>query len=274
MRSRYLLLAFAVTLLFSVLNAQSLSIASWNIRDLGKTKSPEEIIAIARIINQFDIVGVQEVVAKDPGGAKAVAKIADELNRMGSRWDYRLSDPTRSSSSHLSERYAYFWRSSKVQFLSADLDNQLALQVEREPYWLKVRVDDFIDPIYLINFHSRPYNQQPESEITLFQTYPQRAKGLPLIFLGDWNLDEEHPVWIPFQAMSYLPAVVKTPTTLKRNCKAGNYRNHSIDNIYYPSQYFELESSGVIDFINGDCINLPKLRHLSDHLPVFVVLKL
>ncbi len=47
------------------------------------------------------------------GGAQAVARLADELNRKGTKWDYVISDPT-SSSAYKTERYAFIWKTSKV----------------------------------------------------------------------------------------------------------------------------------------------------------------
>ncbi|PHI18938.1 endonuclease [Lewinellaceae bacterium SD302] len=261
-----------VILLFSgalSLVGQSFTLASWNISNLGKTKTGQEIWAMATIISLYDIVGIQEVVGKDPAGAKAVARIVDQLNRMGSSWDYRVSDPTRSTSGHISERYAYIWRKSKVTHLRSGLDGKLAATVNREPFWLEIRVKGFDRPIWLTNFHSRPHDQEPELEIAQLVSYPSRAGDQPLILLGDWNLDEDHAVWQPFYVLGYAPAVRNTPTTLKRKCKDGDYRNHSIDNLYYPANKLEMTGSGFTDFVNGDCENLPLLRHLSDHLPVW-----
>jgi hypothetical protein len=44
-------------------------------------------------VRDYDIIAIQEVVA-GYGGAQAVAKLADELNRKGSKWNYIISDPT------------------------------------------------------------------------------------------------------------------------------------------------------------------------------------
>jgi len=54
--------------------SQTFSIVSWNISHFGKTKDASEIKRIAQIVRDFDIVAIQEVVAIDPAGAKAVAR--------------------------------------------------------------------------------------------------------------------------------------------------------------------------------------------------------
>jgi hypothetical protein len=51
-----------------------------------------------------------EVVA----GYGVQARLADELNRTGSKWDYIISDPT-SSSPYKTERYAFIWKTNKLK---------------------------------------------------------------------------------------------------------------------------------------------------------------
>ena len=69
---------------------------------------------MAKALTDDDIVAVQEVVAGDGGGAQAVARLADELNRTGFKWDYSISDPTQGGV-YSSERYAYLQKPSKVK---------------------------------------------------------------------------------------------------------------------------------------------------------------
>jgi deoxyribonuclease-1-like protein len=59
-------------------------ILSWNIENLGKSKSDTTINFIVKTIKTYDVIALQEVVAGN-GGAQAVAKIADELNRKGEK---------------------------------------------------------------------------------------------------------------------------------------------------------------------------------------------
>ena len=116
-------------------NSYSIKILTWNIQELGQSKNTEEIASITKIINPHDIVVIQEVVAKDPRGAQTVAKIVDELNRMGAKWNYSISDPTQSPSNNMSERYAYIWKTSKVSITTKPyLDKELKDKCIREPY--------------------------------------------------------------------------------------------------------------------------------------------
>ncbi|MFV5702551.1 hypothetical protein ACM55F_11825 [Flavobacterium sp. XS2P12] len=75
------LLLFISTVAFS-----QTKLISWNLENFGKSKSEETINYIANSLRDYDIIAIQEVVA-GYGGAQAVAKLADELNQRGAKWD-------------------------------------------------------------------------------------------------------------------------------------------------------------------------------------------
>ncbi|WP_434035662.1 endonuclease/exonuclease/phosphatase family protein [Formosa sp. 4Alg 33] len=246
-----------------------LKIASWNIRDLGRTKDANEIHKIAQILRDFDLVAIQEVVGKDPAGAQAVAKIADELNRMGSKWDYRTSDPTKSPSVYISERYAFLWKTSKVKLTNpAYLDSELAEKCFREPYIGKFQLTKGTEPFYVVNFHSRKHDDHPEQEIIYLKDYSTKLNSDSVFILGDFNMNEKHEVWNNLYNKGFKSALKDTKTTLKTKCKNGDYLNYPIDNIYY-SKNISPVKSGAIDFVR-DCSNLEAARQLSDHLPIYL----
>lgn len=249
------------------------TLASWNMQNLGRTKNPDELKEIANTLRNFDIVALQEVVAKDPAGAQAVAKIADELNRMGAKWDYRISDPTKSPSVYISERYAFLWKTAKVSLVHrAYLDEELEDLCNREPYIAAFKLKGESDPFYVINFHSRKHDDRPEEEIIHFLDYPKRLNSNRIIIAGDFNLDENHQVWKPFYRNGFKSSLQNTPTTLKMKCKDDEYLNHAIDNIYFASDIKPLHS-GSIDIVSA-CAELESARRISDHLPVFMEFKL
>ena len=245
----------------------TISLVSWNIRDLGGSKNEKEIEKIVQVLRDFDVVAIQEVVAKDPKGAQAVAKIADGLNRSGSKWDYKVSDPTHSPSVYSSERYAFIWKTSKIALVNKPiLDKQLEDVIVREPFIGLFKATESTEQFYVVNFHSRKFNEHPEKEIKYFKAYPERLKFHNILIAGDFNLDEKHTVWNPLYSKGYLSALKNSPTTLKINCRNGNYLNHSIDN---NAAKMTMSNSGKIDFV-GSCDNLAKARLISDHLPVFM----
>ena len=253
-------------------NKTDLKVLTWNIQDLGGAKNSLEIRFIAQIIKNYDIIAIQEVVAKDPKGAQAIAKIVSELNRLGSKWDYSISNPTKSPSSYISERYAYIWKTSKLRLLQKPtLDVLLENVIEREPYLAKFEIIKNKKIVYFINMHARVYNRKPEIEIAHFKKYPKRLQTDAIFILGDFNLDENHTVWNPLYKMGFKPAIKNTATTLKIKCKNVSYVSHSIDNIYYYTNKITFVKSGVLDFVTS-CANLESARKISDHLPVFLEL--
>lgn len=250
----------------------SIKLLTWNIQDLGRTKDVAEINAIVKVLKDFDLVAIQEVVSKDPAGAQKVAAIADLLNRTGSRWDYRISNPTDSPSSNIRERYAYLWKTSKITILGrARLDSELAHLCDREPYLAKFKTKQGYT-IHTVNFHSRPHNKNPELEIINFSSYPQRLNSENVVILGDFNMNENDRVWTDLYKQGFEPSVRNSPTTLKRVCDGGNYLNHSIDNIYINASKFYVEDAGRVDIV-GSCYNLETARGISDHLPVYSIIR-
>ncbi|MEQ3662460.1 MAG: endonuclease, partial [Flavobacterium sp.] len=74
-----ILLVFLLLFNFSF---SQVKLLSWNIENLGKSKSDETITYIANTIKDYDVIAIQEVVA-GYGGSQAVVKLVDALNRMG-----------------------------------------------------------------------------------------------------------------------------------------------------------------------------------------------
>ncbi|MEL6652814.1 MAG: endonuclease/exonuclease/phosphatase family protein, partial [Bacteroidota bacterium] len=228
-----------------------------------------ELAAMVQIMRDYDLVLIQEVVAKDPAGAQKVAAIAEALDRTGTNWDYKISPPTKSPSANYSERYAYLWQSAKLRLQGSPyLDRALAAYCYREPYIASFRLKNLTEPIFLVNFHSRKHDDQPEEEIQYFRQYPDRLDSKNVFIAGDFNLTDSHPVWEPLKANAFLPVISEAPTTLKQKCKQGNYLNYAIDNIFYHQPSFELLTAGRVDFVQT-CENLTAARGISDHLPVF-----
>ncbi|MBK7243827.1 MAG: endonuclease/exonuclease/phosphatase family protein [Saprospiraceae bacterium] len=250
----YLLISFQ-------LNGRSITILSWNIKDFGKSRDDIEIEAIAELLRNADLVAIQEVVAIDPGGAKAVARLVDALDRKGSNWDYSISDPTKSPSKYISERYAFLWKSHKVQING------------NEPYVGKFIFDN--REIVLINYHSRTHNSTNNERIEIEsisnsiidQSFPNT------IWVGDFNLNYTNSVFKTILSYGFIEAFTGEKTTLKINCKNGNYLSLAEDNIIYRLDNMFLNSKAVIDFVDDRCQEVTILRNsFSDHLPIQIVL--
>tara|TARA_R110000765_G_scaffold295818_3_gene390970 strand:+ start:1529 stop:2341 length:813 start_codon:yes stop_codon:yes gene_type:complete len=261
-----ILLLFILLISVQIFSQQDeITIVSWNIQDFGKTKSNDELEQIAEVVRDVDIVAIQEVVS-GYGGAQAVAKLSDLLNRKGAKWDYVISDPT-NGTKYASERYAFVWKTKHIKIKNRGrLLKELDALIDREPFFLDFYIAD--KKLTLINFHSRPHDKNPEAEIKALTHHITTHFTGSVILAGDFNVEETLPIFDTFKTKGYAPAVTNQKTTLKRACDGFDYRNHPIDNIFYSNNIAKTKS-GVIDFVR-ECENLERGRKLSDHLPVYL----
>jgi len=266
-RITFLLLISALFYSFLDRGETTVTICSWNLLDFGKSKSDAEIDFIANTIKDYDIVLIQEVVAKDPGGAQAVGRLGEALNRKGSKWDYRISDPTSGENSYKRERYAYLWKPSKATLVGKPwLEKQFSNEIDREPFYAT-----FISAslkFTLVNFHAITKSKQPETEVKYFKFLPEEYPDLNLIFCGDFNLPQSHTVFNPLKKMGYLPALTGQKTSLRQECINNDCLASEFDNIYYNSHKINNVSSGVVHFYRSFG-NLNDARKISDHVPVY-----
>lgn len=265
MKNPFVLLLFLVT---TALFSQT-KLLSWNIENLGKSKSNLELEFIATTLKDYDIVALQEVVAGD-GGAQTVAKLADELNRRGSKWDYSISNPT-SSSAYKTERYAYLWKTSRARLKGKPwLESKFHLEIDREPYLVTFIVNQ--KEVTLVNFHAITKSKQPEKEIKYFKLLPAQYPQLNLLFLGDFNCPQSHTVFTPLKKMGYDSALKGQKTSLKRNSKNGETLASEFDNMFYNEKVKKIDG-GVIHFYKAFS-SLQEARKISDHIPIWMVFSL
>jgi endonuclease/exonuclease/phosphatase family metal-dependent hydrolase len=243
---------------------------SWNVENLGSSKSPSDLLYIVNILKDYDVVALQEVVA-GPGGVQTVAKLADELNRKGSKWDYVVSYPT-SSSAYKTERYAFLWKTGKVKKIGeAWLEKKYHLEIDREPYYCTF---DYKGKSFtIVNFHAITKSRQPETEIKYFKFLPEQYPSLNLLFVGDFNCPQSHTVFNPIRKMGYLPILTNQKTSLKKECKLDECLASEFDNIWYDSSKVKVTNAKVIHFYNGFEL-LSEARKISDHIPVVLEFEL
>ncbi|TDW47422.1 endonuclease/exonuclease/phosphatase family protein [Flavobacterium sp. 270] len=256
---------YFVLFLFTILSFSQTKVVSWNLENFGKSKSQSDLDFIAKTIANYDIVTIQEVVA-GYGGAQAIAKLAAILNEKGSKWDYRVSDPT-SSSSYKTERYAFLWKTSKVKLIGNPwLEKKYHLEIDREPYFATFEIDK--KTITLSSFHAITKNKQPETEIKYFKFLPAEYPNLNLVFIGDFNCPETHTVFFPLKKMGYSSILKNEKTTLKQKCKGDICLASEFDNMFYKTSAFKRTNSGTIHFYQ-QFNSLQEARKISDHIPVW-----
>lgn len=256
-------------LLFLLLVSSSLfsqtKLLSWNLENLGKSKSDEEIRFMANTVNNYDIIAVQEVVA-GLGGSQAVAKLADELNRKGAKWDYVISDPT-SSSAYKTERYAFLWKTKHIKKIGrAWLEQKYHLEIDREPFFCTFEYQK--KQFTVVNFHAITKKMQPETEIKYFKLLPSEYPNLNLIFAGDFNCPQSHTVFIPLKSMGYKSILVNQKTSLKKTVKNGKYLASEFDNMFYNATKIKSIDKGFIPFYTF-FKSFEEARKISDHIPIW-----
>jgi len=259
-----ILLSFLFFLSSGILIAQ-VKVCSWNLQNFGKTKSDTEIRFMTETLKGFDVVALQEVVA-GYGGSQAVARLADELNRTGSKWDYQISDPT-NSTPYATERYAFLWKTAKVKKINkATLEQNFVDEIDREPYLADFSYGE--KTFTLVSFHAIPKKKQPETEIKYFKFLPDLHPEKNLIFLGDFNLPQSHTVFNPLKKMGYRPVLIEQKTTMKMQCVAEECLASEYDNIFFNYEKVEMLASGVV-LIYKSFPDMKAVRRISDHVPVW-----
>lgn len=261
-----------ILLLFfvSFLGYGQVSLCTWNVENLGNSKSENDVEYIASKLKNYDVVAIQEVVAGF-SGSQAVAKLADKLNRKGEKWEYVVSDPT-SGSSYKTERYAFLWKPSKVKLIGKPwLEQKYNQEIDREPYFATFECKGKV--FTLINFHAITKKMQPETEIKYFKYFFADYASHNLIFVGDFNCPQSHSVFNPWLKKGYLPAFVNQKTTLKMECKHNDCLASEFDNIWYNKEKVKVESASAINFYD-DFENLQQARQISDHIPLVITFNL
>lgn len=260
---------FYTIILISIPLQAQVKIMTWNLLNIGKSKTDEHIEYIAKIIKKTDIIAIQEVVT-NPSGAQTIARLHEELNRTsGAKWDYAVSDPT-VSSPYRSERYAYLWRVSKVKLKGKPfLEPTYQDEIEREPYMATFLYKD--KELTISSIHTLPTKHQPETEIKYLKFFPDIYPDHNLIFLGDFNLTQSHTVFNPLKKQGYLPSFINQKTSLRQKCLKGDCLASEYDNIFYHPEKNELiKATPILFFEEYEDISIA--RKVSDHIPLMITI--
>lgn len=235
---------------------------TWNIANFGKSKDDAEILFVAKTIKNADIVSIQEV-STGAAGAKAVAQLADELNRMGAKWDYTISDPTTGNGS---ERYAFLWKTAKIKNKTRPwLEKDLDALIDREPYLGRFTFNgkDFL----MVNFHAIPKSKKPATEIVELVVLQKKYATDRLFMMGDFNYPESGEAFETLKAAGLTSSFVGQKTSLKQVEKDGQSLANEYDNIFYETNQAQMKDSKAILFFESFS-DLKAAKLVSDHIPL------
>ncbi|MEM1127478.1 MAG: endonuclease/exonuclease/phosphatase family protein [Bacteroidota bacterium] len=243
-----------------------LDLVSWNIANLGGSKDDTEIALMADVLRTFDLVAIQEVITSPPG-AQAVARLVDALERRGSDWDYRLSDPTEGDGP---ERYAFLWKPSRVRLVGAPkLESSMRDLVDREPYLGRFEDRASGNQLLVVNFHAVPRSKTPANEVRLLDQLHDRYSEDHVVMLGDFNLDGRHEAFDGLRRNGYRAALVGQRTSIRMEVREDGHLANEYDNLFYETGPLRAEKVGIVDFTRF-FDTLREARLLSDHVPVYM----
>lgn len=246
-------------------------ISSWNLKDFGSSKSDEVIDFMAKVLRKSNIVLAQEITTKE-GGAQAVARLQDALNRKGKKWDALISDNTEPNSPGV-ERYTMFYDSSiTTNRKKAHLVTDLQEAIDREPFTTKFVIDGHELDVFTV--HLVPTAKKPIEEVKALVQSHEISLATNAIVAGDFNLGSKKTNKY-FKSIGYT-AQINQKTSIKRTVNAkGEYLLNQYDNIYTKGQ-MKVCASGVIDFVAEAYSpvtkkQLTEVYKVSDHLVVYAM---
>ncbi len=250
-----------------------LRLLTWNVANLGGSKSDTEIGVVADVIAGAgaDVVAIQEVITSEPG-REAVERIAAalEARQPGAGWYWVVSDAT---SGRASERYAYLWRSDRVDTRGSFwLDATLEQTLDREPFMGRFTLrTGRQEPLLLASYHAPPTSRDPERELTLLPAIHRTYPTDDLVIVGDFNLDAQRAPFDGLRAEGFAQALPPgQKTTLKAaESPSGERLASAYDNVFYEPAELQALSARVLDF-SDRFGSLRDAREVSDHLPVVV----
>jgi len=252
---------------FSLQGQECIRVCSWNIANLGGSKSDEEIAYMAKTLRDMHLVAVQEV-STGSGGPQAVARLDDALDRTGYKWDYVVSNPTIGKGI---ERYAFLWRTDKVQIKGDPyLAKEVADSIDREPFWGVFKACN--TTIHALSFHAVPAGKNPSREIRLLQTMNMPQDASNIVIMGDFNLDSNADAFDWLYRAGFDDLLEGVRTTIKMQPAGTQNFANSYDNFIFKGSTLSILDANRVD-ITPDFPTLQECRLISDHAPIFMELK-
>ncbi len=276
---RSLVVIFGACMLFfgAQASAQSyLRVVSWNMLHAGWSGQQDWNAYAQQIWNNNGSVagaenGVDLVFGQEVMYAESAASVATALTAVsGYTWDYRITAAIGRSS--YKERYAVFFRTDRVQLLSATVWTDTGDKFEREPQIVKVRHIQTGADYSFINWHTvfgTTAERQAEVQLigTVFKSIQDGSSSdQDVILVGDHNRDATSPWWTNLTALA--PAVgyrVNELTSINASCGFASRYDHFWMQNSYVTEY----STSGRDYIADMCA----FRNgVSDHAPIYLSL--
>lgn len=248
--------------------AQEAYIATFNILKLGE--SSKDFETIAKTINHFDLIGLEEVIT--PEGLERLIKSLHKYTNH--TWDYHIS-PIPVGTRKYKEYYAYVWKKDKVNFLASEgfYPDKEKIFI-REPYGASFKIGNFDFTLVLQHaIYGKSETERRAEAFRLVKVYryfqDRDRRENDILIGGDFNLSAFDEAFSPLyedkdQIIYGVDPNIKTTIGMKK--MANSYDNIFLSKIH--TQEFT-GKSGAVDFTNR---NYKVMRNrVSDHLPVFII---
>ncbi len=270
-RSKFIfpvLLAIAVALIAWWTQPQypsgpSIRVASWNLRHFGGGREALDLPLISQIIadERFDLIAIQEV--RD---GQTVLRLAEMLPiSSGQDWQVLVSEQTGNS-----ERFAFVYDASRIEFLDEAGFLPSRLEIDRRPFAARFRADTF--DFTLVNIHlyysdlSRRRGEAERLAAALHSVAVPAGRGeRDVIVIGDFNTTRRQGGTLtPFESRGWT-AAIDAPTNLGDG--------EMLDNIVFDHDHVREWAGtwGVVKFdekwFGSD--DDRATREVSDHRPIW-----
>lgn len=243
---------------------QSITIASWNLKNIGQTKlnDPTRIDVIIDVLKKYDIIAIQEV--KDVS-LQLPQQLVNKMNENGSNYNFIASDRV---GKNVFEQYLFVYDDDKIDLISSSEGYGIEPndEFEREPYYAMFKSGNF--DFYLMTIHTKPSNVAIEIP-ALADAYLDLQENTPnehdIILLGDFNGKAPGVTassYITMDSIAQIPNIVFTIIE-DTNTRGGR----AYDNIIFQSNYTTeySNSSGVNTFWEPSGLNEDQGFAISDH---------
>lgn len=249
---------------------QSITIASWNLKNIGPSKlnDPERIDVIVDILKNYDIIAIQEV--KDIT-LQLPQQLIDKMNMDGSNYNVVASDRV---GRNVFEQYLFVYDDDKIDAIPSTEGYGIEPndEFEREPYYAMFRAGNF--DFYLFTIHTKP--SAVATEIPALRTaYIDLQNNTPdeddIILLGDFNGKAPGVTagsYITIDAIAQIPNIIFTINE-ETNTRGGRAYDNIIFQGNYTTEYSG--SSGVSTFWLPYGLDEDQGFAISDHKLVWAV---